>query len=55
MAQRKREVFGAQYDAFVTTLTKELNQKLWDSVELVRDENVTTSSFMEVYQKYFGT
>jgi foldase protein PrsA len=55
VAQRKREVFGAQYDAFVSTLTKELNQKLWDSVELVKDENVTTSSFMEVYQKYFGT
>ena len=53
VAQRKREVFGAQYDAFVATLTKELNQKLWDSVELVDDENVTTTGFMEVYEKYF--
>ncbi len=53
VAQRKREVFGAQYDAFVATLTKQLNQKLWDSVELVDDENVTTTGFMEVYEKYF--
>ena len=53
VAQRKREVFGAQYDAFVATLTKELNQKLWDSVELVDDENITTTGFMEVYEKYF--
>ncbi len=34
---RKREVFGAQYDAFVTTLTKELNEKLWDSITLTKN------------------
>ena len=33
--ERKREVFGAQYDAFVATLTKELNEKLWDSITLL--------------------
>ncbi|MCR5669484.1 MAG: peptidylprolyl isomerase [Butyrivibrio sp.] len=53
VAQRKREVFGQQYDAFVATLTKELNQKLWDSVDLVSDENVSAGGFMEVYNKYF--
>ena len=53
VAQRKREVFGAQYDTFVSTLTKELNQKLWDSITLVEDENVTASSLMDVYEKYF--
>ncbi len=53
VAQRKREVFGAQYDAFVATLTKQLNQKLWDSVELVDDENVTTTGFMGIYEQYF--
>ena len=53
VAQRKREVFGKQYDEFVSTRTKELNQKLWDSIDLVHDENVTTATLMEVYQKYF--
>ncbi len=53
VAQRKREVFGAQYDSFVSTLTKELNQKLWDSITLVEDENVTASSLIDVYEKYF--
>ena len=33
--ERKREVFGAQYDAFVSTLTKELNEKLWNSITLM--------------------
>ena len=51
---QKREVFGEQYDAFVSTLNKQLNEKLWDSVSLVADENVTTKSLMDVYQKCFG-
>jgi foldase protein PrsA len=51
--QRKRQVFGDQYDAFVSTLTKELNTKLWDSIELVEDKNVTSTNLMEVYNKHF--
>lgn len=53
VAERKKEVFGAQYDTFVSALTKELNQKLWDSIGLVEDESVTTSNLMDVYYKYF--
>lgn len=52
--ERKREVFGAQYDAFVATLTKELNTQLWDSVTLVDDESVTTTGLIDVYDKYLG-
>lgn len=53
VAKRKREVFGEQYDAFVATLTKELNESLWESVEIVSDKNVTTSDFFDIYNKYF--
>ena len=53
VAQRKREVFGAQYDAFVSTLTKDLNEKLWEKITLVNDENVRTSDLMDVYDRYF--
>ena len=35
--ERKREVFGAQYDAFVATLTKELNEKLWNNITLMEN------------------
>lgn len=52
--KRKREVFGAQYDAFVATLTKQLNTKLWDSITLNEDEQVSSTNLMEVYTKYFG-
>lgn len=54
VAQRKREVFGEQYDAFVATLTKELNENLWDSIAVVSDEKVTTSSLWDVYNEYYG-
>ncbi len=53
MDQRKREVFGAQYDEFVKRLTKELNQKLWDSVTLDKNTEVKSSNMMEIYNKYF--
>ncbi len=51
--QRKRQVFGDQYDAFVATLTKELNTKLWDSVSLVEGCSDRAGSLMEIYDKYF--
>ncbi len=54
VAERKREVFGQQYDAFVDTLTKELNEELWDSITVTSDENVTTNSLWNVYNEYFG-
>lgn len=51
--KRKEEVFGQEYEAFVTTLTRNINEELWASVSLIHDENVTTMSFFEIYNKYF--
>ena len=50
---RKKEVFGEKYDEFVKTLTKRLNEKLWEQVEFIHDPEVTTNTFFEVYTKYF--
>lgn len=52
--QRRREVFGQEYDAFVDTLARNLNQKLWEELELIHDENVKTDNFFEIYEKYFA-
>ena len=52
--QRREEVFGLEYDSFVDTLTRRLNEELWDSVRFIHDENVNTSDFFEVYKEYFG-
>ena len=51
--KRKEEVFGQEYEAFVTTLTRNINEELWESVSLIHDENVTTMDFFEIYNKYF--
>ena len=52
--QRRAEAFGQEYDAYVETLTRNLNEELWDSVSFIHDENVTTKDFFEVYAEYFG-
>ena len=52
--KRKDEVFGQEYDSFVNSLAKNLNEPLWDSVNMIHDDAVTTSSFFEVYKKYFS-
>lgn len=51
--QRKNEAFGLEYDAFVENLSKKINEKLWQGIALVQDENVDTNDFFEVYEKYF--
>ncbi|MDL2302377.1 peptidylprolyl isomerase [Lachnospiraceae bacterium OttesenSCG-928-D06] len=51
--QRRKEVFGQEYDEFVASLTRNLNQELWDSVGLIHNEKVTTSDFFDVYMRYF--
>lgn len=51
--KRKNEAFSKEYDAFVDTLARKLNNKLWQQVELIHDEEVTTSSFFDVFEAYF--
>jgi len=53
--ERRREVFGQEYDAFVATLVRQLNTKVWGSVELLHEEEVTTADFFDVYDEFFGT
>lgn len=51
--QRRKEVFGQEYDAFVATLARKLNQELWDEIGFIHDENVKTVNFFDVYGEYF--
>lgn len=53
MEQRRNEAFHNEYNAFVDSLTRQINEELWDSVTFIHDENVKTSSFFEVYNTYF--
>lgn len=51
--ERKKEVFGKEYDVFVDTLTRKLNDEVWEAVTFLHDERVTTKNFFDVYEEYF--
>lgn len=51
--ERKKEVFGEEYDAFVDTLTRKLNEKRWEEVSFIHDERVVTSDFFDIYTNNF--
>lgn len=52
--KRRDEVFGQEYDAFVKTLTRKLNEELWEDVRFIHDEDVVTMDFFDIYDAYFG-
>ncbi len=51
--EKRREIFGQEYDAYVETLARQLNTRLWEEITLLHDEAVTTTEFFDVYAKYF--
>lgn len=51
--KRKDEAFGAEYDSFVQGLVRNLNEELWNSVAMIRDEKVDTTEFFQIYSTYF--
>ena len=51
--QRKEEVFGEEYDEFVSSLTRKLNEELWEKVAFIHDPEVNTKNFFDVYDEYF--
>lgn len=53
LEERRREVFGQEYDAFVETLARQLNRELWEELAIPRDEEIATAGFFDVYRKYF--
>lgn len=54
MERRKEEAFYVEYEGFVASLTRDLNDKLWEEVTFLHDEEVKTSSFFQIYDKYFA-
>lgn len=53
LEKRRNEAFHTEYNAFVNSLTRQLNEELWESITFIQDEAVTTNSFFTVYQTYF--
>lgn len=52
--KRREEVFGQEYDVFVKSLTRTLNEELWSQVTFIQNDEVTTRDFFDIYNQYFS-
>ena len=53
ITQRKKEAFNEVYGTFTNEQVRQLNNKLWNSITLLHDEELTTNSFFDIYSDYF--
>lgn len=51
--KRRNEAFDKEYNTFVASLVRRLNEELWDSVTFLHQDSVKTDSFFSVYNTYF--
>lgn len=51
--KRRQEQFDDIFYEFIDNSTFELNEKVWEKVEVDTSGAITTDSFFEVYEKYF--
>ena len=54
LEERRNEVFGQEYDAFVEGLARKLNESAWSEVALLRDGSLPMVDFFDVYDKFFS-
>ena len=52
--KKREEVFGQRYSEFARGLTKAVNEEVWKEIKLIRDVEMDTSEFFDIYQKYLG-
>lgn len=52
--KREEEAFDDEYNEFVSELSAKINEDLWSALTLNTEEEITTDSFFEVFQKYCG-
>ena len=50
----REEVFGQEYGAFVDSLTRTLNEELWNSVAFLEDDAIVTRDFFDIYYQIFA-
>lgn len=50
--ERKKEAFSREYDSYVQTLTRHMNEELWEEITLLHDREITTLNFFDVFAEY---
>ncbi len=54
ITSRKKEAFNEVYGTFAKEQIKQMNDALWNDISMLHDEQITTNSFFDVYDKYFA-
>lgn len=54
LEERRNLAFGTEYDSFVKTLARSLNQSAWDQICLVHDSDALSADFFEIYESCFS-
>lgn len=54
LEERRKEAFGEEYETFLNSQARMLNQNAWDGIGLVLDGTVPGVDFFEIYDRYFG-
>lgn len=52
--ERKKEAFSREYDSYVQTLTRHMNEELWQEITLLHNSEITTINFFDVFAEYYG-
>lgn len=53
--KRKEEAFNQVYDEFLTTLTSNLNEPLWESINVDHEDGIETTGFFDVYNELIAS
>ena len=53
IVKRRKEQFDDKFLAFIEKSQFELNERVWEEIKVDTSGNIKTSSFFEVYEKYF--
>ena len=53
IVKRRKEQFDDRFLEFVETSEFELNENVWESIEIDTSGDITTNSFFEIYEKHF--
>lgn len=51
--EKREQVFGNQYDTFVEQLTRRLNERLWNEIEFLSDEQIVTDNFFQIFDENY--
>ena len=54
VGKREKEAFDDEYNGFVSSLSSNINEELWENLELETGSGMKTDTFFEVFNTYCG-